>query len=157
MNTSPITFDLDSELLKKIKNFQKHTYIHSTSQIVRFAVGSYNFNNFKKLPSEQNQISVRIPYKEKEKLFNLSDRKDVSVGELIRAAINSLLSHTPKPQILKSMAMKKAKKTASRRKTTAKRRPAKRSSAKRRPAKRTSARRKTARRPASRRKTASKR
>lgn len=125
--SAPITFEIQEELLSKLKNYQKVTNANSVSEVIRHSLTAFNFNSFKHNPVQQKQISVRLPENLKSRLTTFSTKKRVSIGELLRVAIESLCLHSPKPQTKKVMAIstvkkvvKKAAKKAATKKTVAK-------------------------------------
>ena len=59
--TSPLTFDLQQELLDKLKQLQKKVGARSLSEVVRHAVSVFDFSDIDLKPSVHRQISVRLP------------------------------------------------------------------------------------------------
>lgn len=108
--SAPITFEIQEELLLKLKNYQKLSNSNSVSEVIRQALMDFNFNTFKHTAIPHRQISVRLPENLKTRLTNFSTKKRVSIGELLRVAIESLCLHQPKPQAKKPMAMPTVKK-----------------------------------------------
>lgn len=87
---SPLTFDLPVSLIGKLGAHQKKLGLKSASEVVRLAIGEYDYNDFQTSSEEHRQISVRLPADMKAKLARFSKKKKVSVGELLRVAIDSL-------------------------------------------------------------------
>ena len=87
---SPLTFDLPLSLIGKLTTQQKKLGLKSTSEVVRLAIDEYNYDNFEASSEEHRQISVRLPGDMKSKLGKYAKKKKVSVGELLRVAIDSL-------------------------------------------------------------------
>lgn len=108
--SAPITFEIQEELLSKLKNYQKLTKANSVSEVIRYSLNAFNFNAFKHNPIQQKQISVRLPENLKSRLTVFSTKKRVSIGELLRVAIENLCLHSPKPQTKKVMAISTIKK-----------------------------------------------
>lgn len=129
-STSPLTFELKKDLLDRLDQFKNKSGARSTSEVVRFALASFDFEHYQNVEEDQRQISVRLPDELKEVLLKKSKEWKISVGELLRAAIEGLLINPPKGVTLTKssspMAIKKksAKKTA--KKKVAKKAPAKR-------------------------------
>lgn len=119
----PLTFDIEEKLLKGMETFQKKTNAKTLSEVIRLALNVFNFEKYEKIHKKHKQVSVRLPMEVKEKLYLVSDRKKVSIGELLRVAINHLCAQKIKPQMIKAMATKKktpTKKSTAKRKTTLK-------------------------------------
>lgn len=116
--SAPITFEIQEELLSKLKNYQKASNANSVSEVIRHSLMAFNFNAFKHTPIPHRQISVRLPENLKNRLTSFSTKKRVSIGELLRVAIENLCLHQPKPQAKKPMAIvKKATKKAAKKAT----------------------------------------
>ena len=88
--TSPLTFDLQQELLDKLKQLQKKVGARSLSEVVRYAVSVFDSSDVNLKISSHRQISVRLSSELRQRLTRLSKQKKVSVGELLRAALESL-------------------------------------------------------------------
>lgn len=87
---SPLTFDLPVSLIGKLGSHQKRLGLKSASEVVRLAIGEYDYDRFESSTEEHRQISVRLPADQKNKLTKVSRKKKVSVGELLRVAIDAL-------------------------------------------------------------------
>jgi hypothetical protein len=113
---SPLTFDLPVSLIDKIASAQSKLGLASTSGVVRLALAQFDFETFESNREEHRQISVRLPASMKTTLSRQSRKKKVSVGELLRASLDSLKATKPaKPKV--AQGKKKAKKkTATKRK-----------------------------------------
>ncbi len=93
---SPLTFDLPVSLIGKIGTHQKRLGLKSASEVVRLAIGEFNYDLFESSAEEHRQISVRLPIELKNKLNKVSRKKKVSVGELLRVAIDALEANAEK-------------------------------------------------------------
>lgn len=93
---SPLTFDLPLSLIGKLTTQQKKLALKSTSEVVRMAIDEYDYEKFEASSEEHRQISVRLPGDMKAKLGKYAKKKKVSVGELLRVAIESLEARTSK-------------------------------------------------------------
>ena len=87
---SPLTFDLPVSLIVKIESQRKKLGLASTSEVVRLAIGEFNLDRYESDSSEHRQISVRLPGPTKTALVKAAKKKRVSVGELLRVAIEAL-------------------------------------------------------------------
>ena len=87
---APLTFDLPLSLIEKLGSHQKKLGLKSASEVVRLAITEFNFDKFEASNEEHRQISVRLPVEMKGKLTKYAKKKKVSVGELLRVAIDGL-------------------------------------------------------------------
>jgi len=94
-STSPLTFDLQQDLLGKLKEIQRQTGARSLSEVVRYAVSHMNAAKLKLGNAEHRQISVRLSPELRQRLIKLSKQKKVSVGELLRSALDCLPDQLP--------------------------------------------------------------
>ncbi len=92
---APLTFDLPLSLIAKIETHRKKLGLSSTSEVVRLAIQGFDVDGYESDVSEHRQISVRLPVQTKILLVKVAKRKHVSVGELIRVAIDSLSAKVP--------------------------------------------------------------
>ena len=88
--TSPLTFDLPVSLISKIESAQKKLGLGSTSEVVRLAIAKFNFDRYEIDSEDHRQISVRLPADMKSMLSKHSRKKKVSVGVLLRVALDEL-------------------------------------------------------------------
>jgi hypothetical protein len=95
--SSPLTFDLKEDLLAKIDAVRRRLGLASTSEVIRLAIGEFNFDSYAPETVAHRQISVRLPVATKGKLVRVARRKDVSVGELLRSAIEALQLRPSRP------------------------------------------------------------
>jgi hypothetical protein len=94
-NASPLTFDLPVSLIGKIASAQSKLGLASTSEVVRVAIAKFNFDRYEPNAEEHRQISVRLPADMKSLLAKQSKKKKVSVGELLRVALDGLAVSAP--------------------------------------------------------------
>jgi len=87
---SPLTFDLPVSLLTKIEVQRKRLGLSSTSEVVRHALAEFNLSQFESETEERRQISVRLPAGDKSALVKVAKKQKVSLGEILRAAVESL-------------------------------------------------------------------
>ncbi len=161
---TPITFEVNVDQLKKIEAVLNDSDACSISEAIRLAVDSFKPEKYNPKHRTHRQISVRLPRKTRNFLLKLSRRKGVSVGELLRAALDSLPTKTRKGNITTTkkatMAAKKPakKRAAARKKAPARKKVAKKKAPARKKAakKRAPARKKAAKKKAPARKKAAK-
>lgn len=134
---SPLTFDLPVSLIDKITSAQTKMGLASTSEVVRLALAKFNFDRYESDREEHRQISVRLPGDMKTVLTRTSKKKKVSVGELLRAALDDLsIVKVAKPKVAKGKKKTPVKKKAApAKKAAAKKAPAKKAAVKKAPAK----------------------
>lgn len=106
---SPLTFDLPVSLIDKITSAQSKLGLGSTSEVVRLALAKYSFDRFESTREEHRQISVRLPADMKTLLTRHSKKKKVSVGELLRAALDDLALAKPAAKTKVAKGKKKSK------------------------------------------------
>ena len=87
---APLTFDLPVELIGKIEAHRRKEKLGSTSEVVRHAIREFDFGGYVVAANEHRQVSVRLTPRVKNFLVRTAKRKRVSVGELLRAAIEAL-------------------------------------------------------------------
>ena len=132
-SVTPLTFDVTVVQLKKIEAILNGSDAYSISEAVRLAVESFKPEKYNPKQITHRQISVRLPRKTRNFLLKLSRRKGVSVGELLRAALDSLPNKTRKGNITTTKKATMAAKKPARRKAAAKKRaPARKKAAKKR-------------------------
>ena len=111
--SSPLTFDLKADLIQVLDKYQSRLGGVSKSEIIRHAISGFDYNTFKPVVESHRQISVRLPLKQKNALVKLAKGKKVSIGELLRAALENLPTNPGKSGIEKAEKKKPAaKKTA---------------------------------------------
>jgi len=88
--SSPLTFDLKEELLAKIDSARTALGMSTNSEVIRHAIEAYEFAAYQAPVRSHRQISVRLRLDTKQRLVKLAKKNDVSVGELLRTAIDAL-------------------------------------------------------------------
>ena len=88
--STPLSFDLQQDLFGKLKEIQRQTGARSISEVVRYAVSQIDASELKLSNTSHRQISVRLSDKLRQRLVKLSKQQKVSLGELLRAALDSL-------------------------------------------------------------------
>jgi hypothetical protein len=106
--SSPLTFDLQHDLLEKLKKLQRRTGARSLSEVIRYAVSHLKLSELDLSAQGHQQVSVRLSDKSRQHLVRLSKQKKVSLGELLRAALDSLPSELPDFNPEPTMPKKKA-------------------------------------------------
>lgn len=87
---SPLTFDLPLSLIAKIEAQRKRLGLASTSEVVRHAIAEFDLTKFVASTEERRQISVRLDGTAKAALVKTAKRQKSSIGEIVRAAVESL-------------------------------------------------------------------
>ena len=88
--SAPLTFDLPLELIAKIKASRKSRGLKTASEAVRLAIEQFDFEACAPRREPHRQISVRIAAAQRAMLKRYARSKDVSVGELLRLALEAL-------------------------------------------------------------------
>jgi Arc/MetJ-type ribon-helix-helix transcriptional regulator len=86
----PLTIDLPTSLIEKIELCRRGSGFASNSEVVRAAISEFDFATCRPEHEQHRQISVRIAPEQRAALQRYSRQKDVSVGELLRMAIDAL-------------------------------------------------------------------
>ena len=89
-SVSPLTFDIKEDLLERVSSFQNKSGARSLSDVVRYAIGTFDFGEFDAGKPAHRQLSVRLPAEQKALLLNAARAHRVSVGELLRTALDAL-------------------------------------------------------------------
>lgn len=88
--SAPLTFDLPESLISRIETCRKGLGYTTASEVVRTAIADFDFENCEPNRDPHRQISVRITNEQRTTLKRFSKKKNASVGELLRLAIESL-------------------------------------------------------------------
>ncbi len=89
-SASPLTFELPLELIARIEKCREFLGLGSASEVVRAAVERFDFVRCQPVRVPQKQISVRLSATQRTTLKKQARLKKVSVGELLRLAIEDL-------------------------------------------------------------------
>jgi Arc/MetJ-type ribon-helix-helix transcriptional regulator len=87
---APLTFDLPLELIDKIEVARRALDLSSASEVVRTAIARFDFAKCRPEHIPHRQISVRLSGEHRATLKRQARLKDVSVGELLRLALEAL-------------------------------------------------------------------
>lgn len=88
--TAPLTFDLPVSLIAKIESCRRGHAFKSASEVVRLALGNFDFETCAPVRDPHKQISVRVSTDQRAALKRYSRQKNASVGELLRLAVEAL-------------------------------------------------------------------
>ncbi len=88
--SAPLTFDLPESLIARIETCRKAHGFTTASEVVRTAIGSYDFESSEPARDPHRQISVRITADQRATLRRFAKKKNASVGELLRLAIEAM-------------------------------------------------------------------
>jgi hypothetical protein len=77
-------------LLAKLESQRKRLGLTSTSEVVRHAISEFDLAKFVASSEERRQISVRLDAGAKASLVKTAKRQKSSIGEIVRAAVESL-------------------------------------------------------------------
>lgn len=88
--SSPLTFELTEEMLKRLEACRRgHGYV-SASAVVRAALAAFDFAGFTPARPKHRQLSVRVSVEQRALLRRHARLKRVSVGELLRLALAAM-------------------------------------------------------------------
>ena len=88
--SAPLTFDLPESLIARIETCRKGHGFGTASEVVRTAIAGYDFETCEPSRDPHRQISVRITADQRSMLKRYARKKDASVGELLRLALEAL-------------------------------------------------------------------
>lgn len=88
--SAPLTFDLPVSLIAKIETCRRGHAFKTASEVVRLALGTFDFEGCAPVRDPHKQISVRVTSAQRAMLKRYARQKDASVGELLRLALESL-------------------------------------------------------------------
>jgi hypothetical protein len=89
---APLTFDLTQPQAAKIETARRLLGLGTQSEVVRAAIGQFDFAAYEARRPVHRQISVRLAPEMREKLRQYARRKNVSIGELLRVALEKLVT-----------------------------------------------------------------
>jgi Arc/MetJ-type ribon-helix-helix transcriptional regulator len=88
--SAPLTFDLPESLIARIETCRKGHGFATASELVRTAIAGYDFESSEPSRDPHRQISVRITADQRAILKRYSKKKNASVGELLRLALEAM-------------------------------------------------------------------
>ncbi len=95
--SAPLTFDLPVSLIAKISACRRGHGLKTASEVVRFAIRTFDFEDCDPPRDPHRQISVRVSPDQRAMLKRYAKSKDASIGELLRYALESLPLKPLKP------------------------------------------------------------
>jgi hypothetical protein len=95
---APVTFDLPLDLLAKIEACRERLGVATASAVIRAALDRFDFAGCQPATTPHRQISVRLTTEQRTALKRYAKIKDVSVGVLLRMAVDDLPLAKPKPK-----------------------------------------------------------
>lgn len=94
--SAPLTFDLPISLIAKIESHRRKQGLKTASEVVRQAIDAYDFESCAPVRDPHRQVSVRLSVPQRAMLKRYARKKDVSVGELLRFALDGLSAKKPR-------------------------------------------------------------
>src|SRR5256885_1737678 len=88
--SAPLTFDLPVSLIERIAACRRGHGLKTASEVVRMAIGNFDFESCAPTRDPHRQISVRVPANSRAMLKRYARKKDASIGELLRLALEAL-------------------------------------------------------------------
>ncbi len=88
--SAPLTFDLPISLIAKIESSRRRLGLKTASDVVRFAIEKFDFEGCRPARDPHRQVSVRLAATQRAMLKRYAKKKNASVGELLRFALESL-------------------------------------------------------------------
>lgn len=93
---APLTFDLPRALIERIQAIRKGRGMKTASEVVREAIAQFDFDACHPQREPHTQISVRISAPQRSLLRRNARAKGVSVGELLRLALEAMPVKAPR-------------------------------------------------------------
>jgi Arc/MetJ-type ribon-helix-helix transcriptional regulator len=87
---APLTFDLTLPQIQKIEAVRRARALRSASEVVRLAIAEFDIKKYVARSPRHHQISVRLDPELREKLRRHAEKKNASIGELLRQALEDL-------------------------------------------------------------------
>ena len=87
---TPLTIDLPASLTEKIEAIRAAHGFASASEAIRMALAEFDMGGFRSDEEPRIQISVRIDSETRKRLKRISKSNDVSVGAIVRAALEAV-------------------------------------------------------------------
>lgn len=88
--SAPLTFDLPTSLIARIEAARRKYGLKTASEVVRLAIDKFDFEGCKPARDSHRQVSVRLGANQRAMLKRYAKKKDASVGELLRFALEAL-------------------------------------------------------------------
>lgn len=88
--SAPLTIDLPVSLNERIEAIRVAYGLDSASEAIRMALAKFDTSSFRSDEEPRIQISVRIDSETRKRLKRTAKSNDVSVGALVRAALESV-------------------------------------------------------------------
>ena len=88
--STPLTFDLPESLIAKMEAARASHGLKTVSELVRHAIGQFDFASSDFATDPYRQISVRVGPVQRTLLRRIARQKHASVGEVLRHAIDAL-------------------------------------------------------------------
>ena len=113
ISESLITVSLPAELHNEIIAFQHRSGLSNLSEVIRHALENCPENSLNVEPINSRQVSFRVPSELRTRITRQARQARVSVGRIVRVALQALPSNpTTTQKKEKTMAKKKAAKKA---------------------------------------------
>jgi Arc/MetJ-type ribon-helix-helix transcriptional regulator len=81
---------LPTSLIARIESHRKKLGLKTASEVVRFAIDNFDFDACKPERDPHRQVSVRLGSDQRSMLKRFAKKKNASVGELLRFALDGL-------------------------------------------------------------------
>ena len=94
--SAPLTFDLPISLIAKIESHRRKYGLKTASEVVRLAIDAFDFEECRPERDPHRQVSVRLASNQRAMLKRYAKKKNASVGELLRFALDGLPARKPK-------------------------------------------------------------
>ena len=96
--TTPLTFEVDLDLIEQLQAFKASSGSASVSVIVRKALEDFDFETLRRPEATTRQVSVRLPTDLRDQLKQVAKDKDIPIGQIVREALLALLHDDALPR-----------------------------------------------------------
>ncbi len=100
--SSPLTFEIDELSYQQLEDVVRRSGARNLSQVIRLALGGYDFSRFKRETEPTRQMSVRLDEDLRDRLEQVASRHHASFGEVLRAALGAL-SKKPLTEVVREI------------------------------------------------------
>ena len=88
--SAPLTFDLPITTITEVESHRRKYGLKTASEVVRLAIDKFDFEGCRPERDPHRQVSVRLGANQRAMLRRFAKKKDASVGELLRFALEGL-------------------------------------------------------------------
>ncbi|MCD8483460.1 MAG: ribbon-helix-helix domain-containing protein [Verrucomicrobia bacterium] len=95
-SNTPFSFELGADTAKTLLSLVNSHDGLSNTTLVEYAITRFDYDKLEPKEEGRRQFSIRLPAEVKAQLEQVSAEKKISVGQLIRLAVEDLTTKSPK-------------------------------------------------------------